>query len=202
LLITYSDPDLDLESAFFRQVIGIRPASSSGQGPATPHMQPVLAPLVPATPTLPVDLAAMANRQELCQSVQLLRASSALRLQSVHVQGMQFLCDVSRGAPRPVVPLQDRQGVFQVLHGLAHPGIRATRRRRGGCVPPLAPFYVGPYEVRSKHAKTFTLKVGDKSEVVSVDRLKPHTGTTPVVPAAPPARGRPAARSRVRPATS
>jgi hypothetical protein len=51
-------------------------------------------------------------------------------------------------------------------------------------------------------AKTFTLKVGDKSEVVSVDRLKPHTGTSPVVPAAPPARGRPAAASRVQPATS
>jgi hypothetical protein len=39
-------------------------------------------------------------------------------------------------------------------------------------VPPLAPLYVGSYEVLSKHPKTFTLKVGDKSEVVSVDRLK------------------------------
>ncbi len=69
-------------------------------------------------------------------------------------------------------------------------------------MPPLAPLYTGPYEMLSKHAKTFTLKVGDKSEVVSVDRLKPHTGTSLVVPAAPPARGRPAAGSRVQPATS
>jgi transposase InsO family protein len=91
-------------------------------------VQPVLAPVVPATPSLPVDWEAMADRQEQCPSVQLLRASSALRLQSVRVQSMQLLCDVSRGVPRPVVPLQDRQGVFQMLHGLAHPGIRATRR--------------------------------------------------------------------------
>jgi transposase InsO family protein len=104
------------------------PASSSGQEPATPHVQPVLAPLVPATPTLPVNLAAMASRQELCPSVQRLRASDALRLQSVRVQGAQLLCDVSRGVPGPVVLLQDRLGVFQVLHGLAHPRIRATRR--------------------------------------------------------------------------
>ncbi len=92
------------------------------------HVQPVLAPLVPASSTLPVNLAAMASRQELCPSVQLLRASDALRLRSVRVQGAQLLCDVSRGVPRPVVPLQDRLGVFQALHGLAHPGIRATRR--------------------------------------------------------------------------
>jgi hypothetical protein len=103
-------------------------ASSSGQGPTTPHVQAVLAPFVPATPSLPVDLAAMADRQELCQSVRLLRTSSALRLQSVRVQGVQLLCDVSRGVPRPVVPLQDRQGVFQMLHGLTHPGIRAMCR--------------------------------------------------------------------------
>ncbi len=74
--------------------------------------------------------------------------------------------------------------------------------RRGGCVPPLAPVYVGPYEVLSKHAKTFTIRVGDKSKVVSADRLKPRTGTSLAVPAAPPARGRPAASSRVQSAPS
>ncbi len=81
-------------------------------------------------------------------------------------------------------------------------GARFVYVRRGGCVPPLAPLYMGPYEVLAKHAKTFTLKMGDKSEVVSVDRLKPHTGTSPVAPAAPPVWGRPAAASRVQPTTS
>jgi hypothetical protein len=31
----------------------------------------------------------------------------------------------------------------------------------------------------------FRLRVGDREEVVSVDRLKPHTGAEPVQPAAP-----------------
>ncbi len=73
--------------------------------------------------------------------------------------------------------------------------------RRGGGVPPLAPLYWGPYEVLAKHAKTFWLRVGGHEEVVSVDRLKAHTGPSPVVPAPPPSRGRPPAASHVQPAT-
>jgi hypothetical protein len=42
-----------------------------------------------------------------------------------------------------------------------------------------------------RRPKTFTVLVGDKSEVVSVDRLKPHTGQGPFQPVAPPRRGRP-----------
>jgi hypothetical protein len=67
-------------------------------------------------------------------------------------------------------------------------------------VPPLAPVYWGPYEVLAKHAKTFRLRVGGREEVISVDRLKAHTGPGPVVPASPPSRGRPPAASRVQPA--
>jgi hypothetical protein len=65
--------------------------------------------------------------------------------------------------------------------------------RRGGVGKPLTPLYAGPYEVIEKHAKTFVLRVGARTEVVSVDQLKPHSGTGPVVPASPPARGRPPA---------
>jgi cleavage and polyadenylation specificity factor subunit 1 len=80
---------------------------------------------VPATQALPVSLVAMAHRQTLCQSVQLLRASTALALQPVHVQ---LLCDVAHGVPQPVVPMQDIHAVFQVFHDLTHPGIQATQR--------------------------------------------------------------------------
>ena len=38
------------------------------------------------------------------------------------------ICDMSTGSPRPYVPAQFRRDVFQLLHDLAHPGIRATRR--------------------------------------------------------------------------
>jgi transposase InsO family protein len=36
--------------------------------------------------------------------------------------------------------------------------------------------YAGPYQVVERRPKTFTVLVGDKSEVVSVDQLKPHIG--------------------------
>ena len=39
-----------------------------------------------------------------------------------------ILCDISTGTPRPLVPLQWRRTVFDSLHGLSHPGIRATQR--------------------------------------------------------------------------
>nr|VZI36614.1 unnamed protein product [Spirometra erinaceieuropaei] len=40
-----------------------------------------------------------------------------------------ILCDVSRGASRPVVPSEMRRDVFAALHNLAHPGIRTTQRQ-------------------------------------------------------------------------
>ncbi|VDK49351.1 unnamed protein product, partial [Dibothriocephalus latus] len=38
------------------------------------------------------------------------------------------LCDVSRGASRPVVPSGTRQDVYAASHNLAQPGIRTTQR--------------------------------------------------------------------------
>jgi hypothetical protein len=53
----------------------------------------------------------------------------------------------------------------------------------GGQQRPLAAPYAGPYLVVSKGAKTFTIQVGQRQEIVSVDRLKAHTGLSPVSPA-------------------
>jgi hypothetical protein len=64
---------------------------------------------------------------------------------------------------------------------------------QGGVIPTLAPRYQGPYLVLEKGPKSFRLAIGAREEVVSVDRLKPHTGDTPVTAAQPPRRGRPAA---------
>jgi hypothetical protein len=63
--------------------------------------------------------------------------------------------------------------------------------RRGGAIPPLSQPYAGPYKVLRRSSKTFSLDIGGRTETVSVDRLKPHQGTSPVVAAAPPRRGRP-----------
>ena len=65
--------------------------------------------------------------------------------------------------------------------------------RRGGATPPLAPLYVGPYLVIDRQPKFFKVQVGTRTEVISIDRLKPHLGTAPVSPAVPPLRGRPPA---------
>jgi hypothetical protein len=63
--------------------------------------------------------------------------------------------------------------------------------RVGGQQKPLAAHYAGPYLVVSKGAKTFTIQVGQRQEIMSVDRLKPHTGLGPVSPAEAASSGRP-----------
>jgi hypothetical protein len=65
--------------------------------------------------------------------------------------------------------------------------------RAGGTLPPLSPQYRGPYRVLARGPKFFQLQLGDKTENVTVDRLKPHRGSSPVLPAVPPRRGRPPA---------
>ncbi|MFN9940177.1 MAG: hypothetical protein ACK56I_11965, partial [bacterium] len=65
--------------------------------------------------------------------------------------------------------------------------------------------YAGPYLVVSKGAKTFSIQVGQGQEIVSVDRLKPHTCSGPLTPAEAASRGRPskmAASPSIQPATS
>ena len=65
--------------------------------------------------------------------------------------------------------------------------------RRGAPPAGLSPLYQGPYKVLLRGAKVFQLDIGGRTEVISVDRLKPHLGSSPVQPAEPPRRGRPPA---------
>jgi hypothetical protein len=78
----------------------------------------------------------------------------------------------------PAVPM--------ALSGATHVYIR-----RGNTGPPLTPLYSGPYVVRRREPKFFTLIIGGKHETVSVERLKAHRGVRMVSPASPPPRGRP-----------
>ena len=55
--------------------------------------------------------------------------STSLQLQQVPIPASSttLLCDVSTGHPRPYVPPDLRRQVFDSLHSMSHPGIRATQ---------------------------------------------------------------------------
>ncbi len=49
------------------------------------------------------------------------------------MEGVSLLCNESTGRLRPLVPEADRLLVFEAIHGVAHPGIRVTRRMIAAC---------------------------------------------------------------------
>ena len=60
---------------------------------------------------------------------QLTETNSSLSLKNVPVPttDITMICDVSTGTPRPYIPSKFRHTVFNSLHSLSHPGIRATQ---------------------------------------------------------------------------
>jgi hypothetical protein len=101
----------------------------------------------------------------------------------------QVAARLSRVQPPPTRPLTYAQAAASAPNLLD--AADYVYIRRGGVVPPLQPLYLGPYRVLEKARKFFKLQIGGRTEVVSVDRLKPHRGLAPVEPASPPVRGRP-----------
>jgi cleavage and polyadenylation specificity factor subunit 1 len=71
---------------------------------------------------------ALAAGQLTCSQTQLLRESTTLKIVKLKVGQAELWCDVSRGVARPLVPALHRRAVFDAVHSLAHPGIRASRR--------------------------------------------------------------------------
>ncbi|BHF85126.1 hypothetical protein SprV_1002828500 [Sparganum proliferum] len=76
-----------------------------------------------------IDLERMAELQNQPTFIESLQPTS-LQLEAIPLSTTPgtILCDVSRGASRPVVPSEMRRDVFATLHNLAHPGIRSTQR--------------------------------------------------------------------------
>nr|XP_054763165.1 uncharacterized protein LOC129269687 [Lytechinus pictus] len=73
-----------------------------------------------------IDFAAIAKDQEDEIEVQ----DSSLQLKQITLPGSftTILCDVSTGTARPLVPVEHRRAIFDSLHGLSHPGIKATQK--------------------------------------------------------------------------
>ena len=83
-----------------------------------------------STPVV-IDFKAIAEAQQTdSETSQLQSTSTSLQLQPLPVptSNLTLLCDMSTGVPRPYVPQQFRKTVFDSLHSLSHPSIRATQR--------------------------------------------------------------------------
>ena len=75
-----------------------------------------------------IDFRAMAAAQESDPDVLQMRSSSlTLASMPLAVSDSTILCDTSTGVARPLVPVAFRRAVFESLHSLSHPGIRATQ---------------------------------------------------------------------------
>ena len=61
---------------------------------------------------------------------QLMESNSSLSFKAVSVPtaDITMLCDVSTGTPRPYIPPKFRYMIFNSLHSLSHPGVKATQR--------------------------------------------------------------------------
>ncbi len=82
---------------------------------------------LPPSPS-PVDLAALAAAQPACPDCRCAKSSPALRVSEILLHGSPILVDTSTGVFRPIIPGIFRRPIFDAVHSLAHPGIRATRR--------------------------------------------------------------------------
>jgi transposase InsO family protein len=95
-------------------------AASTAQAAAVSASSPATAP--------PVDLAALAAAQQSCQDCQRAASSSVLRVTTIQMDNTSIMVDTSAGVFRPLVPAAFRRPIFEAIHCLAHPGIRASRR--------------------------------------------------------------------------
>ena len=78
-----------------------------------------------------IDFDELAKAQTNDPDLAALQSSSmSLNLESVPVPASDttLICDLSLGVPRPFVPQAYRRKVFDSLHSLSHPGVRATER--------------------------------------------------------------------------
>ncbi len=77
----------------------------------------------------PIDFKHLAADQAACPDCeQVVGSHSSLQFSEFNMGTHKLVCDVSTGAVRPLVPLSWRRRVFMAVHGIAHPGTRATRR--------------------------------------------------------------------------
>jgi hypothetical protein len=85
------------------------------------------------SPASLVDLAALAAAQSSCPDCRQAPSSFALSVTTIQMDNTSIMVDTSSGVFRPFVLAAFRRPIFDTIHGLAHPGIRATRRLIASC---------------------------------------------------------------------
>jgi hypothetical protein len=105
------------------------PAEQPAASAAAVSAGPASAAVPGFTPTSGgLDLLLLADAQAGCTEMKAAAASTSLQIKLFQVDGKNLICDVSLPNPRPVVPVSFRRVVFDHVHSIAHPGIRATKR--------------------------------------------------------------------------
>ena len=86
--------------------------------------------VVNAIGSLGIDWQAIAAQQPLDPEFRRLRdnARSGLHFKSIDIGQTNIIVDVSNGPARPYVPFAFRRRIFDVIHGLGHPGVERTRQ--------------------------------------------------------------------------
>ena len=86
--------------------------------------------VVNAIGDLGIDWQAIATQQPLDPDLRRLRRdpNSGLNLKSIDIGQRNILVDISNGVARPFIPFSFRKPLFDVIHGLGHPGIERTRQ--------------------------------------------------------------------------
>ena len=98
---------------------------------ALSHVEINAAQLGTTPPT--VDFQAMAKAQPTDTELQSNYSNLKFTKVSMPMCTTSLLCDLSMGTPRPYVPEQFCRIVFDSLHSLSHPGIRATQHLLTTC---------------------------------------------------------------------
>ena len=95
---------------------------------AVPVSAAVAVGIGPAGPAEPVDWTAFAAAQKTCPSVKEMRDSGSLQIVYRLVGSDYLFGDVSIAVFRPLVPVVFRRLIFDSVHAVCHPGIRASKR--------------------------------------------------------------------------
>jgi hypothetical protein len=78
---------------------------------------------------LPLSYTAIAQAQQTCPSIPPLTTNPSLTITTIPLNNtLTLLGDTSTGTFRPLIPTVFQRQIFNHIHTLAHPGIRATRR--------------------------------------------------------------------------